>query len=80
MAFYSMRSERSLCEHIEFNYLFRWFVGLDWDDEVFTHSVFSKNSERLFGDGGADGQGLRAHPRAKSKGSRLTKRTTNSES
>ncbi len=53
MAFYSIKSERSLCEHIEFNYLFRWFVGLDWDDAVFTHSVFSKNRDRLFGDGGA---------------------------
>ena len=31
MAFYSLKSERTLCEHIEFNYLFRWFVGLDWD-------------------------------------------------
>jgi transposase len=54
MAFYSIKSERSLCEHIEFNYLFRWFVGLDWDDPVFTHSVFSKNRERLFGDGAAE--------------------------
>jgi len=54
MAFYSIKSERSLCEHIEFNYLFRWFVGLDWDDVVWDHSVFSKNRERLFGDGAAD--------------------------
>jgi hypothetical protein len=54
MAFYSIKSERSLCEHIEFNYLFRWFVGLDWDDKVWTHSVFSKNRERLFGEGAAE--------------------------
>ena len=53
MAFYSLKSERTLCEHIEFNYLFRWFVGLDWDDKVWDHSVFSRNRERLFGDGAA---------------------------
>src|SRR5665213_1367182 len=54
MAFYSIRSERSLCEQIEFNYLFRWFVGLDWDNSVWTHSVFSKNRERLFGEGASE--------------------------
>jgi IS5 family transposase len=34
--------------------MFRWFVGLDWDDEVFDHSTMSKNRERLFGSGAAE--------------------------
>lgn len=46
-ALYSIRSERALCEQIEFNAMFRWFVGLDWDDKVFDHSTLSRNRERL---------------------------------
>lgn len=53
-ALYSIRSERALCEQIEMNAGFRWFVGLDWDDEVFDHSTLSKNRERLFGSGAAE--------------------------
>lgn len=53
-ALYSIRSERSLCEQIEFNYLFRWFVGLKLDERVFDHSVFSKNRSRLMGGGLAE--------------------------
>jgi transposase len=45
--FYSIRSERQLMERLEFDLLFRWFVGLGLDDEVWDHSVFSKNRDRL---------------------------------
>lgn len=53
-ALYSIKSERALCEQIELNVGFRWFVGLDWDDRVFDHSTLSANRERLFGTGGAE--------------------------
>jgi len=46
-AFYSLRSERQLMERIEFDLLFRWFVGLGVDDRVWDHSSFSKNRDRL---------------------------------
>ena len=46
-AFYTIRSERQLMERLEFDLLFRWFVGLGIDDAVWDHSVFSKNRERL---------------------------------
>ena len=46
-AFYSVRSERQLMEPIEFDLLFRWFVGLGIDEPVWDHSTFSKNRERL---------------------------------
>lgn len=52
-ALYSIRSERALCEQIGFNVLFRWFVGLDWDDKVFDHSVLSDNRSRLLAGGAA---------------------------
>jgi transposase len=45
--FYSVRSERLLVEHIDYNLLFRWFVGLGMDDAVWNHAVFSKNRDRL---------------------------------
>ena len=41
------RSERHLMERIEFDLLFRWFVGLGVDDAVWDHSTFSKNRDRL---------------------------------
>ncbi len=44
---YSIRSERQLMERMEFDLLFRWFVGLGIDDAVWDHSVFSKNRDRL---------------------------------
>jgi transposase len=44
---YSIRSERQLVERLEFDLLFRWFVGLGIDDAVFDASVFSKNRDRL---------------------------------
>tara|TARA_R110002094_G_C4899313_1_gene210216 strand:- start:342 stop:1430 length:1089 start_codon:yes stop_codon:yes gene_type:complete len=46
-AFYSIRSERQLMDRLEFDLLFRWFVGLGIDDPVWDHSVFSKNRDRL---------------------------------
>ena len=46
-AFYSIRSERQLMERLEFDLLFRWFVGLGMDDPVWDHSTFSKNRDRL---------------------------------
>jgi transposase len=46
-AFYTIRSERQLMERLDFDLLFRWFVGLGVDDEVWDHSVFSKNRDRL---------------------------------
>ena len=45
--FYSIRSERQLMERLDFDLLFRWFVGLGIDDPVWDHSVFSKNRDRL---------------------------------
>jgi transposase len=46
-AFYSIRSERQLMERLDFDLLFRWFVGLGIDDPVWDHSTFSKNRDRL---------------------------------
>ena len=46
-AFYSIRSERQLMERLEYDLLFRWFVGLGVDDAVWDHSTFSKNRDRL---------------------------------
>jgi len=45
--FYSVRSERLLVEQIDYNLLFRWFVGLGMDEAVWNHAVFSKNRDRL---------------------------------
>ena len=45
--FFSVRSERQLVEQIDYNLLFRWFVGLGMDDAVWNHAVFSKNRDRL---------------------------------
>jgi len=45
--FYSVRSERQLVEQLRYNLLFRWFVGLAIDEEIWHHSVFSKNRDRL---------------------------------
>jgi transposase len=46
-AFYSIRSERQLMEQLDFDLLFRWFVGVGVDDAVWDHSTFSKNRDRL---------------------------------
>ena len=44
---YSIRSERLLVEQLEYNLLFRWFVGLSVDEPVWDHSTFSKNRDRF---------------------------------
>lgn len=44
---FTIRSERQLMERIDYDLLFRWFVGLRMDDPVWNHSVFSKNRDRL---------------------------------
>jgi transposase len=46
-AFYSVRSERQLMEQLEYNLLFRWFVGLSMDTPVWDATTFSKNRDRL---------------------------------
>src|SRR5580700_1514004 len=45
--FYSIRSERMLMEQLTYNLLFRWFVGMEMDEPVWNHAVFSKNRERV---------------------------------
>jgi transposase len=45
--FYSIRSERLLMEQLDYNLLFRWFVGMDMDEPIWTPTVFSKNRDRL---------------------------------
>src|ERR1022692_5043912 len=44
---YSVRSERMLVEQLEYNMLFRWFVGLNLDEPVWDVTVFTKNRKRL---------------------------------
>src|SRR5438128_3405573 len=46
---YTIRSERMLMEQLDYNLLFRWFVGLNIDDPVWDATVFTKNRERLLG-------------------------------
>ena len=48
-AFYTVRSERQLMEQLDYNLLFRWFVGLGIDEKVWDVSVFTKNRDRLLG-------------------------------
>ncbi len=64
---YSIRSERQLMERLEFDLLFRWFVGLGIDDPVWDASVFSKNRDRLLSADVAQGflAALLAEPRVK---------------
>jgi len=51
---YTVRSERLLMEELNYNLLFRWFVGLNMDESVWDHSTFSKNRERFLAGGVAD--------------------------
>src|SRR6058998_2005088 len=44
---YTIRSERLLMEQLDYNLLFRWFVGLAMDDPIWDPTVFTKNRERL---------------------------------
>jgi transposase len=45
--FYSIRSERLLMEQLDYNMLFRWFVGLEMDEPIWVPTVFTKNRDRL---------------------------------
>ena len=47
MVLYTIRSERQLVEQIDYNLLFRWFVGFSLDDRVWHHSTFTKHRDRL---------------------------------
>jgi transposase len=47
---YGIRSEKQILEHIEFNMLYRWFVGLSMVDKVWDETVFTKNRDRLLGE------------------------------
>src|SRR6202142_131899 len=47
MALYTVRSERMLCEQIEYNLLFRWFLDMNMDEETFDPTTFTKNRQRL---------------------------------
>src|SRR6202041_921207 len=47
MALYSIRSERELCEQLDYNLLFRWFLDMDTVEPSFDHSTLSANRERL---------------------------------
>lgn len=47
---YGIRSEKQILEHLEFNLLYRWFVGLKADDPIWDETVFSKNRNRVFGE------------------------------
>jgi transposase len=46
MALYTVRSERLLCEQLDYNFLFRWFLDLEADEASFDHSTFSRNRSR----------------------------------
>jgi transposase len=63
--FYSVRSERMLIEQLQYNLLFRWFVGMEMDEEVWNHAVFSKDRERLLNEEIAEGFFRRVIERAK---------------
>ena len=48
--FYTVRSERLLMEQLDYNILFRWFVGLELDEPIWEVTVFTKNRDRLLTD------------------------------
>src|SRR5258708_3298220 len=54
-----------LIEQLQYNLLFRWFVGMEMDEEVWNHAVFSKNRERLLNEEIAEGFFRRVIERAK---------------
>jgi transposase len=62
---YTVRSERLLMEQLNYNLLFRWFVGMDMDESVWKHAVFSKNRERLLNEEVAESFFQRVLERAK---------------
>src|SRR6202162_6346972 len=62
---YTVRSERLLIEQLNYNLLFRWFVGMGMDEVVWNHAVFSKNRERLLNEEVAEVFFQRVRERAK---------------
>ena len=46
-ALFTIRSERQLMEQLDYNLLFRWFVGMDMDEPIWAPTVFTKNRDRL---------------------------------
>jgi transposase len=54
-AFYTVRSERQLMEQLDYNLLFRWFVGMNLDEQVWVATVFTKNRDRLLKHSVAEG-------------------------
>lgn len=69
---YGIASERRLCEHIEYNLLFRWFVGLPFGERMWDHSTFSKNRDRLLS--GEVAQVFFEHVRSQAESRRLLSR------
>jgi transposase len=63
--FYSVRSERMLIEQLQYNLRFRWFVGMEMDEAVWNHAVYSKNRERLLNEEIAEAFFRRVLDRAK---------------
>ena len=63
--FYSVRSERMLIEQLQYNMLFRWFVGMEMDEVVWNHAVYSKNRERLLNEEIAESFFKRVNERAR---------------
>ncbi len=49
IALYSVRSERAFCEELDYNLLFRWFLGMQLMERSFDPTVFTKNRQRLLG-------------------------------
>ena len=64
---YSVRSERQLIEQLDYNLLFRWFVGIEMDEAVWDVTVFTKNRERLIGGGIAEQLLLKVVEQARSR-------------
>ena len=69
---YTVRSERLLMEQLDYNFLFRWFVGLNIDDPVWDVTVFTKNRERLLVAQVAQGFSTRCSIRQEAKTCSLT--------
>ncbi len=65
---YTVRSERLLMEQLDYNFLFRWFVGLNLDDPVWDVTVFTKNRERLLKGAVAEGFFIAVVDQARSQG------------
>ena len=75
---YTVRSERMLMEQLDYNLLFRWFVGLSIDDPVWDVTVFTKNRERLLAGDVAQGffDAVLAQARARACSPTSTSRST----